>query len=494
MDRSSRSHHPTPHTPRRALSLLSALSLLLAGLGVMVGTGGTATADSSSSSDSPPGSSSRVAPKILSADYTPNFTLFNSDAPVRMEGTVRVQVDRTAGVALRLSDSGLADTGCSFFGNCPLLMIADTFTSQSDVDTVHLVGNIPNTLKNGNLARTGPNNRFLVRLAYINPKGGGSIFSGGDLTVLSDIRSSIQEPATIERGSALTIKGVTEEFTRSWTDARFPVQLQFKADSGNSFDNIGAPITPNAEGVFSTTQPSVGSPGDWRVRFTQDVPGGQPRELFSNVTHVGFAAAPRAIPSEPIVTFSKGTRTSLTFNLTPPAVGAPLTEYRWAWDPGNGSKTVPAGQQGGTLEINNLKPVTKYDVTVRAVNAAGAGEIGRATGRTETIPPSTDPPLQPQKVSGSAGNHTATIRWSPPNDTNGGAIDRYQVHRHKANKFLGAGARSATFGGLSNKKTYTVFVRAHNTAGWGAWSKGVQLRPHTSHGQHRWPSEPINPG
>ena len=108
-----------------------------------------------------------------------------------------------------------------------------------------------------------------------------------------------------------------------------------------------------------------------------------------------------------------------------------------------GHGSWPPGRSRDVFEIAGLAPNTAYDVTVRAVNASGAGEAGRASGRTEAVPAAVNPPSQPRITGGSAGNHRVTVRWAAPLRTGGARIDRYQVHRRGANKIVGASVRSA---------------------------------------------------
>jgi hypothetical protein len=423
-------------------------------------------------------------PRILSVSYTPNAAIFSADAPVHVEATVRVQVDRTGPWSLKLSQSGLRDPS-GFFGGGAFLLIADSFTAQSDVDTVHLTGDIPNVLANGALARSvggAPNFTFSPQLAYLTSAGGGYIIGppagvNGALPVVSDQRVRIDAPNTITKGDSLTVKAVSESFKRAWVPEPAALQLQFQSDGTGAFTNQGGPVQTGQDGNAVFTVAAVGSPGDWRV-VTTAPPGG--RTITSNQVHVGFAANPPPAPSAPIVTFNKATTTSLFFNITAPAVGAPIDHYEWTWTPADGGGTATSQPGTSPFEITGLTAGTHYDVTVKAVNAAGPGEAANASGTTEVVPPSVDVPGVPSGVKGKAGNHEAKIRWKAPSTDGGSPVTRYVIHRFKRNKTVSGSARSVTFRGLRNNATYTFFVKACNKAGCGPFSKpGVAVRPHS---------------
>lgn len=456
----SRSRSRSRPSYRPVVGVLSALVMALSGVGV-----GAVTSPASA-----------VSPRIESVTSTPASLVFAADdVKIAQSTEVRVLIDPADPYVF--DQAFVSDSSCEdFFGNsCPRYEIADAPPVRvGNVDIIKLNGAVPNTHANGTLVRSARTGTVSVRVYVVYRKGTGKAgFTSASFPAFSDERIKVDAPNTIERGASLRVRALSERFDRSWVDNSTGLQLQFQAGGTGGFDNIGSAVTSNAEGEATFTVPAVGEAGDWRVVGT----GADGRVRVSNQVTVGFAAAPPATPSAPVITFARGTRTSLFFNITAPAVGAPFTEYRWSWT-GGGSKTVAAGAQGDVFEIPGLRPDTAYDVSVQAVNASGAGEVGRASGRTEAVPPAANPPGQPRVTGGSAGNHTATIRWSPPVSTGGAAINQYQVHRFRADKFVGASARSATFGGLTNGRTYTLFVRAHNKAGWGAWSRGLPLRPH----------------
>ena len=78
-----------------------------------------------------------------------------------------------------------------------------------------------------------------------------------------------------------------------------------------------------------------------------------------------------------------------------------------------------------------------------------------------------------------AGNETATLRWTPPNDDGGAPITGYEYSRDGgAPQAAGGGsARTHTVGGLENGADYAFRVRAVNRIGEGEWSAAKTVRP-----------------
>ena len=76
-----------------------------------------------------------------------------------------------------------------------------------------------------------------------------------------------------------------------------------------------------------------------------------------------------------------------------------------------------------------------------------------------------------------AGNQSATLRWTPPNDDGGAPVTGYEYRRDDGAPVATDGAESHTVGGLENGADYTFEVRAVNRIGAGAWSAAKTVRP-----------------
>jgi predicted phage tail protein len=82
-----------------------------------------------------------------------------------------------------------------------------------------------------------------------------------------------------------------------------------------------------------------------------------------------------------------------------------------------------------------------------------------------------DEPDAPATPTATAGDASATVRWSIPANNNA-QIDGYQldVNGSVRDYPASAGGTNQSVGNLQNGTTYRFRVRAHNEIGWGAWS------------------------
>lgn len=133
---------------------------------------------------------------------------------------------------------------------------------------------------------------------------------------------------------------------------------------------------------------------------------------------------------------------------------------------GGSSVDLPATAR--SYAFTSLRPGSRYTVTVRALNASGAGSVAGLS-VTMTAPPGAPHVKKPKR--GSAKDHSVSItaRWSRP--TSGGAVKSYVIRVRNTSTGAvttvsrGSGARSAKVTGLKKKARYTVTVTAVNDAG-----------------------------
>lgn len=137
--------------------------------------------------------------------------------------------------------------------------------------------------------------------------------------------------------------------------------------------------------------------------------------------------------------------------------GTPVTAY----DVTAGTTTVRTAATARTATIGSLANGTRYDVTVTAVNALGAGIAAttQATPRTR--------PGVPGIGTATGGNAAATVRWTAPTSDGGDPVSAYVVVAHPSGKtyVLPPASRSATVAGLTNGVSTTFTVMARNAAG-----------------------------
>ncbi len=127
-------------------------------------------------------------------------------------------------------------------------------------------------------------------------------------------------------------------------------------------------------------------------------------------------------------------------------------------------------------------PLTTLDTDVRQVrvNTVGTGE--KPPVPHPTPPPRPGPvahrPSVPRAVHTRSASRRATLVWARPAHTGGARIDRYQVRKGRsAPHNVRVTSRRFTFTRLANGRSYRLFVRAHNRAGFSRWVAAV-ARPH----------------
>ncbi|WP_176968451.1 fibronectin type III domain-containing protein [Amycolatopsis xylanica] len=86
------------------------------------------------------------------------------------------------------------------------------------------------------------------------------------------------------------------------------------------------------------------------------------------------------------------------------------------------------------------------------------------------------PPGAPGRVTATAGDGSATVKWSAANP-NGAPITGYRVSWPGGTKTVGGGARSATITGLENGTSYVFTVEAINRAGTGTGAGSPAVTP-----------------
>jgi hypothetical protein len=145
------------------------------------------------------------------------------------------------------------------------------------------------------------------------------------------------------------------------------------------------------------------------------------------------------------------------------------------------SGTVAVAATSGTVGV--VVPGVTYRITVAGDDAAGAGPASEPV--EYTTPPSTVPPSAPTGlrswwINPSTPIGTSIVGWTEPKPGDS-AIDEYQIRavplepEEATTLVLSAPAGATEAEITANSETpWTVRVRAHNAAGWGAWSAAIE--------------------
>ena len=142
----------------------------------------------------------------------------------------------------------------------------------------------------------------------------------------------------------------------------------------------------------------------------------------------GCGQASTGVPGAPtsVVAAPAGTG-ALTLSWAPPASvgGGPVTGYVVSRSGSAGTETLPADARSHTF--TGLTPATGYQLTVRAVNASGAG--APVTVSAATSGPAPAAPSAPRDVAGGYDQATGTIQawWTEPASTGTQPISGYAV-------------------------------------------------------------------
>jgi hypothetical protein len=196
-------------------------------------------------------------------------------------------------------------------------------------------------------------------------------------------------------------------------------------------------------------------------------------------TEAATSAARASTPWEPLNVYSSadGSTRSTTLYWEAPDYdgGSAITGYRVSRNGTDASGAGPwstiVSASARSQKFTNLEAGSEYYLTVSAINAYGTGYASASW----SYIPYVSAPETPRNVTATKndGARTATLTWDAPWDDGGGAITGYEVSRNGVDAsgngpwsiIVSASTRSRTFSNLALGSTYTLSVRAINSAG-----------------------------
>ena len=211
------------------------------------------------------------------------------------------------------------------------------------------------------------------------------------------------------------------------------------------------------------------------------------QNLVTHVLTAAIAVAQPPLPLPPTALHASRVGDGLVVGWTPSAAtAADLTGSTFTATPVGGS-SAPVLYGAGSAKVGGAGPAvpkTTYRITVIVYDAAGASAESEAI--EYTTAPSTVPPAPPGEVrswwlSPTAPIGSFLVGWSESPKPGDSAIDEWQIQAVPAEAEVAstltnqepAAERETQFTGNS-ETPWTVRVRAHNAAGWGAWSAPVE--------------------
>jgi serine protease len=170
---------------------------------------------------------------------------------------------------------------------------------------------------------------------------------------------------------------------------------------------------------------------------------------------------------------------AMTWNTPDDTGGAPVDAYIVELISVDGTDSVDDSAQVSITAMayvfTDLVNGTSYRVRVSAVNRAGQGAWSDWSPKVVPLGPAG----APRNLMTTAGDSSATLAWTPPDQTGGSPVQGYRVEVRQGTSVqdLAVTATSTSLVGLRNGTTYSLRVAAATAYGTGAWSDAVWVRP-----------------
>jgi predicted phage tail protein len=224
--------------------------------------------------------------------------------------------------------------------------------------------------------------------------------------------------------------------------------------------------TTQADNAAATT-PRTLSAATATVAAPAPTPDGAALATVTNPT------APRSVTAAP-----RNTAVKLTWLRPSSNGGATINKYHVQRAKAGGRWKTIAYPTTRRYRATGLTNGVRYYFRVRAHTAAGWGPFSTAV---NAVPRTV--PTAPRSPVATPGNARVKLTWLAPSSNGGATVDKYRVQRY----YTGVGwknvavvaTRSYTATGLANGTKYSFRIRAHNAAGYGAFSTAVSAVPRT---------------
>ena len=284
---------------------------------------------------------------------------------------------------------------------------------------------------------------FLVRAFNAN---GGSAFTSADLVKV------VPNPTTVpSKPTNVKAKAGDKQATLSWTAVSGAVNYAVYKYENGSYGKIAA--------TTNTTYTVKGLTNGTAYKFLVRAFNANGGSTFSTADLVSVTpkAAAVVVPAKPTVT-AKVCDKVVTFSWNAVAGATYYKLYNYS----NGKYGLIDTTTSTSYRLRYLKNGTTYKILVRAFNANGGSAFTASDLITVTPKAATAVPAVPSvKASVSGGNVTLTWAHIP-------TAFAYSVYKYENGKYTKLGAtcdNSVVLTGLAAGKTYSILVRAFNSAG-----------------------------
>jgi hypothetical protein len=242
---------------------------------------------------------------------------------------------------------------------------------------------------------------------------------------------------------------------------------QYSVDGGSSFTAFSPSTTASPVTITGLTNGTA-----YSIQLKAVNAAGAGPASSSVVT------TPATTPDAPTALSSTPSNTALSIAFTPPTNtgGSAITNYKYSTNNGSSYSAFSPAVTTSPVSITGLSNGTAYSVKLKAVNIMGDGtESSTITGTPVTTPNA------PTSLSGTSGNSSATISFTPPTNDGGAAVTNYQYSINGGTSFTAFSpattASPVTITGLTNATAYTIQLKAVNEAGAGSASASVTVTP-----------------
>ncbi len=262
---------------------------------------------------------------------------------------------------------------------------------------------------------------------------------------------------------APTVPGAPTAVTATPGDASATVSWTAPDDGGSPITGYTVTSSPGAFTCTSTTTTSCtvdgltnGTSYTFTVTATNAIGTSLPSSPSTGVIPVTLPGAPTG------VTATAGNASASVSWTAPDDGGTAITGYTVTSSPGAFTCTATTST---SCTVDGLANGTSYTFTVTATNAVGTGP---ASSPSTGVIPEAGVPGSPTGVTATAGDASATVSWTAPDD-GGSPITGYTVTSSPgAFTCTSTTTTSCTVDGLTNGTSYTFTVTATNDSGTGS--------------------------